>query len=276
MKASLRSLVLVVLLAFSFGNLNAQDEKQPFAAAGGETGLWGLGITADLFAGFNPFLIFDSPYIGDQYLTMFGFNLTYPNSNGQFWTMTAIHNSNTFVSEMTNNIWASIQGGQTWDFGTDIISNMTIQGGIGTTLAFDHPSGEIPGGNPLNPNLTLGGGLEFECLNGILSFGANLNILMDDGVNGVQEFNIETIGSIQLGDGTEITTCFDINSILQPNGAGANCGAIFLPSINGTQVVGKKERLKIKAGVVNPIKYGKYSRQLPVMPQVGLSYRLDL
>ncbi len=278
MKIFLRLFTLLVFLFAGLVNINAQVGQAPQPGENGPTGLFGLGITTELFSGFNPFVIFNQDgQIDNQYVTMLGFDLTFPNESGSFWTLTAQHNSNDFVTTMINNIWVSIAAGQTWDFGTNIVDNISLGAGIGSTIGLEHPDQELgfPGDNDSNPNLTLGGEFSIILLDGVVSFGADLNILMDDNVSGVQEFNLATSGVIQVGEGVDITTFFDINSILH-NSAGAKCGSIFRPSVEAGMRFGKNDEWRISAGVTNPIKYGKYGRQLPVTPQIGASYKFDL
>ncbi len=279
MKSLLRLFALSAFLFIGLGNINGQVDQGPQVGENGPTGMFGLGITTELYSGFNPFVIFNQQgQVENQYVTMLGFDLLFPNQSGSFWTLTAVHNNNDFFTAMVNNIWAGIEAGQTWDFGTNIVNNITFSGGIGTTITLEQPAQDVgfPGDNPGNPNLTLGGEFSIVMLDGVVSFGADLNILMNDNTNGVQEFNLATAGVIQVGEGVDITAFFDINSILQPNSAGANCGSIFRPSVQVGKRIGKNDEWRVTAGIVNPFKYGKYGRQLPLTPEIGASYKFDL
>jgi hypothetical protein len=274
------SLPALVVLLFMIQPEDANGQPTTTPPSKGASGLLGLNLDTELFAGFGPFVIFKNGQLGNSYYSMFGFNMDYFNSNGMDWSLFAYYNDPTFITTLLDDVWTGIEAGETWDIGTNLISSISGSFNTGLTYAcfnFEQPSIEdgFPGDDPLNPNLTFGGNLDLVLVDGILSFGGDLNILLGSGMD-IQEFNIQTSGSIQLADGTAIETFFDINNILQPNQFGLACGAYFVPSISASQTFGNKGQYKLYAGVNNPVKVGKLGHELPMTFHAGIKHKFKL
>jgi hypothetical protein len=262
------SLPALVVLLFMIQPEDANGQPTTTPPSKGASGLLGLNLDTELFAGFGPFVIFKNGQLGNS------------NSNGMDWSLFAYYNDPTFITTLLDDVWTGIEAGETWDIGTNLISSISGSFNTGLTYAcfnFEQPSIEdgFPGDDPLNPNLTFGGNLDLVLVDGILSFGGDLNILLGSGMD-IQEFNIQTSGSIQLADGTAIETFFDINNILQPNQFGLACGAYFVPSISASQTFGNKGQYKLYAGVNNPVKVGKLGHELPMTFHAGIKHKFKL
>ena len=212
-KVALFSIALVFLF-LKTSTLQAQPSTEP---GEGPTGLLGINVTTELFSGFGPFVILENGQAGNDYFSTFGFNMEFPNSNGMDWILSAYYNDPTFVSTLVNDIFLDIKAGNTWDIGTNLISNVsgTFGGGVSfASLQFENPPivEGFPGDDPKNPNLTFGGSLDIVVVDGLLSFNGDLNFLIN--VQGeMKEYHLVTGGKLSPFEGFTIETGFDLNNI---------------------------------------------------------------